>query len=309
MSASSPSDTGSTVTGAASTASRSRFAHGQRSATERWRTCIPSCSYRWIAGAFVVDPGGDRGGRAMLVAMGTAPLTEADRAAFRAATRRLAPLADADLEAVEAHARLRRLARGEPFLAAGELAVECGTALAGLIREYFLLDDGREVTRGFAGPGDSVGSLSDLLLATPARSTVVAEAASRIVVIPWLRLRAIADHRPAWAHLIARLTERLYLAKAAREYELLALDAEARYLRFRARYATLEPAIALRQVASYVGITPEHLSRLRRRLAGAPARSPARTRPRTRPTGQSSRPPAAPLARRTATRPAPASRR
>ena len=51
-----------------------------------------------------------------------------------------------------------------------------------------------------------------------------------------------------------------------REYELLALDAEARYLRFRARYAALEAAIPLRQVASYIGITPEHLSRLRRRL-------------------------------------------
>jgi predicted adenylyl cyclase CyaB len=39
---------------------------------------------------------------------------------------------------------------------------------------------------------------------------------------------------------------RLYLAKAEREYELLALDAEARYLRFRARYAALESEISLR---------------------------------------------------------------
>lgn len=244
--------------------------------------------------------------------MVTAPLTDADRAAFRAAMRRLAPLSDAELEAVEAPARVRRLARGEPFLRAGELAVACGTMLTGLVREYFLLDDGREVTRGFAGPGDNVGSLSDLLQATPARSTVVAEAASAIVVVPWPTLRAIADQRPAWAHLIARITERLYLAKAAREYELLALDAEARYARFRARYATLEPAIALRQVASYVGITPEHLSRLRRRLlgaTGAPARSPARTPPRSRPSARSSRSAAAPPARRTATRTARASRR
>ena len=59
---------------------------------------------------------------------------------------------------------------------------------------------------------------------------------------------------------------RYLLGVASREYELLALDAEARYLRFRERYASIEGAIALKQVASYVGVTPEHLSRLRRRL-------------------------------------------
>lgn len=241
--------------------------------------------------------------------MATAPLTEPDRAAFRALIRRVGPLADADLAAVEAHARVRLLGRGEAFLRPGDRAVDCGTILSGLVREYFLLADGREVTRGFAGPGDNVGSLSDLLQGAPARSSVVAEAETRAVVLPWLRLRAIADQRPAWAHVLVRITERLYLAKAGREYELLALDAEARYLRFRAQYATLEPAIALRQVASYVGITPEHLSRLRRRLGDGPPGSAARTRPRSRASGRSSPPAASPPAPRTARRPAPASRR
>jgi CRP-like cAMP-binding protein len=208
--------------------------------------------------------------------MASEPLTASDRDAFRALMRRIGPLADADLAAVEVHLRVRRLTRGEAFLRPGDRAVECGTILSGMIREYFLLADGREVTRWFAGPGDNVGSLSDLLVAAPARSSVVAEVATRVVVLPWPRFRAITDQRPAWAHVLARITERLYLAKAAREYELLALDAEARYLRFRTQYAALEPAIALRQVASYVGITPEHLSRLRRRLGGAPAGPSAR---------------------------------
>jgi hypothetical protein len=83
---------------------------------------------------------------------------------------------------------------------------------------------------------------------------------------------------PAWAAFLARVTQQLYLIKSEREYELLALDAEARYQSFRAAYAALESAIALRHVASYVGITPEHLSRLRRRLGLAARGSPARIR-------------------------------
>src|SRR5262249_7956560 len=183
-----------------------------------------------------------------------------------ASLRRTAPLDDADLAAIEGAARARKLAAGTMFLRCGEVASECGMVLAGLVREYFPVDHGREVTRGFAGPGDFIGSLSDLLCGQPARSDVVADKATRIVVVPWRRFRELVAERPASAAFLARVTERLYLTKAAREFELLALDAEARYNRFRDLYAALEPEVALRHVASYVGITPEHLSRLRRRL-------------------------------------------
>lgn len=199
--------------------------------------------------------------------MKSEPLAAADRLAFHRILRAVSPLPDAALAIVDPAARLRRLARGEAFLAAGDVATECGVVLAGVMREYYPLADGREVTRSFAGPGDGVGSLSDLLTAEPARSSAVAELETRIAIVPWARLREAAARDASWAQFLARITERLYLAKSAREYELLALDAEARYRAFRQRFAAIEAAIPLKQVASYVGITPEHLSRLRKRLA------------------------------------------
>lgn len=59
-----------------------------------------------------------------------------------------------------------------------------------------------------------------------------------------------------------------------REFELLGLDAEARYRCFLERYPGLEASVSQRSVASYLGGTPEHLSRLRARMGLA------RTRPR-----------------------------
>jgi len=193
-------------------------------------------------------------------------MTPADRAVLHAALRRVEPLTDGELQVFDDVARLVPLARGRTFLAAGDRAVDCGTVLEGVLREYYPLEDGREVTRNFAGPGDGVGSLSDLISGEPARSSVAAETDARLVIVPWRVVRDSAARIPAWSRFLARTVERLYLAKAAREYELLALDAEARYHRFRALYATLEPDIALRHAASYVGVTPEHLSRLRRKL-------------------------------------------
>jgi CRP-like cAMP-binding protein len=177
----------------------------------------------------------------------------------------VAPLTDADCARLDGGLRIVELARGDTFLRAGDIATQCGTLLAGIVREHYPLADGREVTRGFAGPGDGVGSLSDLISGEPSRSSIVAETDARVAIVPWITLRELAATVPAWTHFLARVTVQLYLRKAEREYELLALDAAARYQRFRERYAALEDRIPLRAVASYVGITPEHLSRLRRR--------------------------------------------
>jgi CRP-like cAMP-binding protein len=197
-------------------------------------------------------------------------LTAADRGAFVALVRRLVPFDDAAAAPIFEAARARTLARGEQFLHAGDRAVTTGVMVTGVMREYFPLADGREVTRNFAGPGDGIGSLSDLISGEPSKSAIVAETDARVVTMPWQVLRGEAERNPTVAAFLARTTELLYLLKARREYELLALDAEARYVAFRARFAKLEDQIQLKQVASYVGITPEHLSRLRRRLAGEP---------------------------------------
>jgi len=205
--------------------------------------------------------------------MPTERLTAVERAAFVEYLRRAAPLDEADLAPLAPETRVRLVPARVQFLSAGDAAVECGMVLGGLLRAYFPLEDGREVTRGFAGPGSYTGSLSDLISGEPALSSVIAEADSRIAVVPWRRIRELAAHRPAWAGFVARVTERHYVATAAREYELLALDPEARYDRFRTQHAALESVIAPRHVASYLGITPEHLSRLRRRL-GLPTVAP-----------------------------------
>jgi CRP-like cAMP-binding protein len=202
--------------------------------------------------------------------MASEPLGPGDRAAFHAHLVRVSELAASDLAVLDG-ARTRTCVRGASFLEAGDRAVDCGIVLAGVMREYYPLADGREANRNFAGPGDGVGSLSDLISGEPSKSSVMAETDARIVVFPWGVLHDAAQRMPAWNRFVASITERLYVAKARREYELLALDAEARYVQFRKRFAALENDIALRQVASYVGITPEHLSRLRRRIADARA--------------------------------------
>jgi CRP-like cAMP-binding protein len=192
-------------------------------------------------------------------------VTDAERAAWARSLRALAPFDDAELAPLGARLVGVDLARGEHFLSAGSVPLRVGVIAQGVLREAFVRADGTERTRSFAVEGDLAGSLADLLRGGPARTLVVAEEDARVLCLPWSLLQQSLTRSPTMQAALHRVTERLYLLKSEREHELLALDAEGRYHAFRARFPGIEARVTQRHVASYLGITPEHLSRLRGR--------------------------------------------
>ncbi|MGH1342469.1 MAG: Crp/Fnr family transcriptional regulator [Nannocystales bacterium] len=163
-----------------------------------------------------------------------------------------------------AQARARSFGRGAQLLRAGDRARDVLIVIEGLLREYYVLPDGAERTKSFVVEHQAAGSLPDLISGEPSRAYIVAEATTRVLVFEFAALRALQEPHPSWARLEMEMTRRLLLTKTEREYELLGLDAEARYDVFRSRFPGVEERVAARHVASYVGITPVHLSRLRR---------------------------------------------
>lgn len=158
------------------------------------------------------------------------------------------------------------VAKHEVLLRAGDDPEHSGLVLEGVVREYYLTPEGEEYTRGFAEVGATFGSLSDALSERPCRVFVRAETKARVVFLPWSKLRALAAKSLAWERAVADVVKGLYLRKSTREYELLALDAMGRYQSLRAQHPGLERRVPATLIASYLGITNVHLSRLRRRL-------------------------------------------
>ncbi len=190
-----------------------------------------------------------------------APTTDELRA-FRLGLSRLGVTS----RAVEPHLTALDVDRHEFLLEAGDDPNRSGFVVSGVVREYYQLDDGTERTRGFALPQDTYGSLSDALAERPCRVFVRAEADSVVLEVSWRIVGQLAATSLEWERLQHRIVQTLYLRKATREYELLGLDAMGRYQSLRAQHPTLESHVSQALIASYLGITPVHLSRLRRRL-------------------------------------------
>ena len=199
----------------------------------------------------------------------TSPLAASDELALRSALSRLGLT---DPEAIAQglslfHARV--LARGEYLLRSGEYATLAGVLVAGLLREHFVTERGVVRTKSFVTSLQFTGSLADLLSGKPSQAFIVAEETSRVVLAPYAELRRLEAVWPAWAAAARRSLEHLLLDKTERERQFMCLDAEARYAAFLERHPHIEVSVAASHIASYLAITPVHLSRLRARRARA----------------------------------------
>lgn len=184
--------------------------------------------------------------------------------AARASLERHARFGEAEWAGVAALFRPARLCRGQAFSVPGQEPGRVGFLTSGLLRLYHLSADGAEFTKAFFGPGGWVASGPDPAL--PAAVGLEALEDTRLLVADAVAVaaavRACHPLAVAWGGL---LTEHM-ARKQRREVELATLPGLSRYARFLAEHRELAARVPKRHVASYLGLTPTQLSRLRRRL-------------------------------------------
>lgn len=151
---------------------------------------------------------------------------------------------------------------GMHVLRAGERATKVIFIRSGLLREYYVDDSGREFTRRFCDAQEFSGSLADLLVDRGALVSIEALEASEVWALSWQEVDGLAQRDAAIVALLRRVVENLYMRKVEREYEMLALSARQRYERFVTSHPTLAERVPRHLIASYLGITAVHLSRI-----------------------------------------------
>lgn len=125
--------------------------------------------------------------------------------------------------------------------------------------------DGNDLCVGFAYDGSWCGEFASFISRKPARFEVSAATDSVLLGIAYDDLQRLYHELPMmerWGRLIL---EELIQGRAVREVELLSLSAEERYDRLMARSPHLLQLVPQKDIASYLRMTPETFSRLRKR--------------------------------------------
>jgi CRP-like cAMP-binding protein len=178
--------------------------------------------------------------------------------------RRLTPVDHETLQALLTVMKPRSFEPESWLLRAGDRAETAYFVVAGLAREFYSDETGTEHTRRFVHEGEFTGSLLDLLSGQLAVTYVQALEPTHTLAVSYRQYEDLCSRSPALQLLARRMVENLYVRKAQREHAMLALSARQRLEQWRESHQALDSRVSRRHLASYLGITPEHLSRLRR---------------------------------------------
>jgi CRP-like cAMP-binding protein len=178
----------------------------------------------------------------------------------------IAPIPEQEWQWLQARLKERLFAPGDVLFSQGGTDAGIHYLLYGLVRYFYLTENGLERNHTFATEGNLTGCLSTFAGAGPCNFTVESIEPTRSLEIPSAVFLALDDRHPCWLRLKLKLAQHVALRKEAREAGFLLDSAETRYRRFLADYAKLADRIPLYHIASWLGITPVALSRIRRRL-------------------------------------------
>lgn len=156
--------------------------------------------------------------------------------------------------------------KGKLLVQPGEAPNDVYIVLSGILRNYDLDLKCKEYTKVFRGPGGLLGSYSEILDKSQTRFYIETVTNVNVIKFPYSKFQAMMEKHKSWETLGRRFAELNYLEKEKREYELMHFSAEERYHSFLKHYGELAQQIPQYQIASVLGISPEALNRLIKKI-------------------------------------------
>lgn len=156
------------------------------------------------------------------------------------------------------------LKKGRHFIQIGDIEKQIAFIVKGLLRYYYITYEGDDVTKHFSVENEFASSYASLIYERPTAYGIIAEEDTLLLVMDRATYMAAILNEPIWERLARLYTEEIYALKEEREAALLTLDATERYKSFKLSFPNIESRLKQKHVATYLGIHPVSLSRLKR---------------------------------------------
>ena len=160
----------------------------------------------------------------------------------------------------------RKLRKRQYFLQEGDVSRYEAFVLKGCLRTYELDENGNEHVLSFAVENWWVGDLYSFFTGTPSSYNVDTLEPTELLFLDLASQDLLFEKVPKFERYFRLLVQNAFIATQRRVISSISKPAEERYLEFIEKYPTLELRIPQHQIASYLGITPESLSRTRKQL-------------------------------------------
>lgn len=160
----------------------------------------------------------------------------------------------------------RFIKKGEYLLREGEICNHVTFINKGFVRIYNIIQD-EDLTINFAFDGNFTTDFASLIPRKPSTDYIVAMEDLEILQLEYTDMQALYESAMVWQKFGRLITEYVLLFVVERNKALLFKSPEERYLKLMKERPKVMANVPLKYIASYLGITPEALSRIRKRLS------------------------------------------
>lgn len=171
-----------------------------------------------------------------------------------------------EIEAVMGIAGIAHLEKGDFFIQEGKVCSQLVFTVNGMLRSFFTKDDGDEVTYCFTFPNNLMTAYSSFITGNPTEENIQALTKVDLLVLDMENLLPLISSSTNWIRLQQFFAEQQYMALEKRIFSYQKERAQKRYLELIQQQPRLLQHVSLHHLASYLNITPRHLSRIRKEV-------------------------------------------
>lgn len=149
------------------------------------------------------------------------------------------------------------------LLQENEICRASAFVLSGCLRGYTIDSNGFEHILQFAPPDWWIADMYSLITQKPGHLVIDAMEDSKVLLLPKKEQEKLYVRVPKFERFFRIITENSLVTNRQRLLDNLSLNAQERYEAFCKRYPTLIEQLPQKQIAAYIGVTPEFLSKLK----------------------------------------------
>jgi CRP/FNR family transcriptional regulator, anaerobic regulatory protein len=182
--------------------------------------------------------------------------------------KKLVPdLQEDDWKIMEQKLTVQHLKKGDYLTRQGEIARQVSFINKGLLRMFYLVD-GKEICTGFSCENEYVSSYASFLTHQPSAENIDVLEDCELINLSFDDMQVLYKTKPVFETFGRKIAEMLFIMISSQANRLLTLTPEERYQSVLEYQPFIIQRVPQYMIASLIGITPEHLSRLRKKMSG-----------------------------------------
>jgi CRP-like cAMP-binding protein len=173
-------------------------------------------------------------------------------------------LSDQDTQLIESVCKLKKLRKKQFLSQEGEVWHYNAFICRGLVKTFSIAENGSEHIINFAPENYWTGDRESLLNGTPSHLNIDAIEPTELILIDKPDFDKLCAEIPQLNQMVNQIIQKSFIVSQNRILANISFTAEEKYQNFLEKYPHIVNRIPQHMIASYIGITPETLTRLRK---------------------------------------------